>query len=101
MPTGTPTPTPTQRRTSTRSLRRPDATGETVSNPLPPGATGTDETFAPALLGAFRDGVSVLEQGIQHIQDAWHVLIDAVNGFIQRVNDYLDDRHFWQKPFDW
>jgi hypothetical protein len=72
-----------------------------VSNPLPPGATGTDQTFAPALLGAFRAGVSVLDQGIQHIQDAWNGLINAVNGFIQRVNDYLDDRHFWQKPFDW
>jgi len=72
-----------------------------VSNPLPPGATGTDQTFAPALLGAFREGVSVLEQGIQQIKAAWNGLINAVNGFIQRVNDYLDDRHFWQKPFDW
>jgi len=72
-----------------------------VSNPLPPGATGTDQTFAPALLGTFRSGVSVLEQGIQQIKDAWNGLINAVNGFIQRVNDYLDDRHFWQKPFDW
>ena len=72
-----------------------------MSNPLPPGATGTDQTFAPALLGTFRDGVSVLEQGIQQIKDAWNGLINAVNGFIQRVNDYLDDRHFWQQPFDW
>lgn len=72
-----------------------------MSNPLPPGATGTDQTFAPALLGAFREGVSVLEQGIQQIKAAWNGLINAVNGFIQRVNDYLDDRHFWQKPFDW
>jgi len=72
-----------------------------VSNPLPPGATGTDQTFAPALLGTFRDGVGVLEQGIQQIKDAWNGLVNAVNGFIQRVNDYLDNRHFWQKPFDW
>lgn len=36
-----------------------------MNNPLPPGATGTDQTFAPTLLGTFRDG------------------------FIQRVNDYL------------
>lgn len=56
-----------------------------MSNPLPPGATGTDHTFAPALLGTFREGVSVLEQGIQQIKNAWNGLINAVNGFIQRV----------------
>ncbi|HET9516368.1 MAG TPA: hypothetical protein VFO77_01450 [Actinoplanes sp.] len=72
-----------------------------MSNPLPPGATGTDQTFAPALLGTFREGVSLLEHAIQQIKDAVNCVINAVTGFIQRVNAYLDDRHFWQKPFDW
>ena len=72
-----------------------------MTNPAPPGSTGTDQTFAPALMGTFRQGVSVLEQGIKSIQDAWNGVINAINGFFQRVHDYLDNRHFWQKPFDW
>jgi hypothetical protein len=72
-----------------------------VTAPAPPGSTGTDQTFAPALLGTFRDGVSLIEQGIKSIRDAWNGVIDAINGFFQRVNEYLDNRHFWQKPFDW
>jgi hypothetical protein len=73
-----------------------------VTQPDPtPGQTGTDQTFAPGIMGTFRAGVSVLETGVAGIRREWNNLINAINAFLQRVHDALEADHWWEKLGEW
>jgi hypothetical protein len=73
-----------------------------VTQPAPtPGQTGTDQTFAPAIMAGFRTGVQVLETGVKDIRAGWDRLVDAVNAFLQRVYDALEADHWWSQLFEW
>lgn len=66
-----------------------------------PGQTGTDQTFAPAIMKSFRRGVQVLQTGIEQIRTDWNTLIDAINAFLQRVHDALESDHWWDQLWEW
>jgi hypothetical protein len=75
-----------------------------VTQPGPgttPGQTGTDATFAPAIMASFRTGVQVLESGVNGIRTEWNNLINAINQFLQRVHDALEADHWWEKLGEW
>lgn len=73
----------------------------TQPEPKTPGQTGTDQTFAPAIMGTFRAGVSVLEGGVEGIQREWNNLINAINAFLLRVQEALEADHWWEKVAEW
>jgi hypothetical protein len=66
-----------------------------------PGQTGTDQTFAPAIMGTFRSGVDVLEKGVAGVRTEWNNLLNAINGFLQRVQQALEADHWWEKLAEW
>jgi hypothetical protein len=66
-----------------------------------PGETGTDTTFAPAIMGAFRAGTQVLEDGLGKIQTEWDNMIRRIQDLIARVQQELDKSHWWDKLAEW
>lgn len=66
-----------------------------------PGQTGTDQTFAPAVMASFRTGVSVLEGGVAGIRREWSSLIGAINAFLARVAEALQADHWWEQLTEW
>ncbi|MCU7725754.1 hypothetical protein ODJ79_18650 [Actinoplanes sp. KI2] len=66
-----------------------------------PGQTGTNQPFAPAIMGAFQTGVSVLESGIESVRREWNNLINAINGFFARVQQALENDSWWGQLTEW
>lgn len=66
-----------------------------------PGQTGTDQIFAPAIMGSFRTSVTVLETGIATVRDEWNNLINAINAFLARVQQALDGGSWWSRVTEW
>jgi hypothetical protein len=66
-----------------------------------PGQTGTDQTFAPAIMGSYRTAVSVLEGGVESVRREWNNLINAINAFLARVQEALEADHWWEKLAEW
>lgn len=73
----------------------------TQPDPITPGQTGTDQTFAPGIMGTFRAGVTVLESGVEGIRREWNNLINAINAFLLRIQEALEADHWWEKLGEW
>ncbi len=70
----------------------------TQADPTTPGQTGTDQTFAPGIMGTFRAGVTVLESGVVGLRREWNNLINA---FLLRVREALEADQWWEKLGEW
>lgn len=53
-----------------------------------------------AALDTFKAGLQKLDDAVEGIQDAWNKLIDAIRNFVNKINQKLQDSH-WYNSFEW
>jgi hypothetical protein len=77
-----------------------DQSGGGADGPATAGAGGGTE-FAPGTLGAFRTAVKLVEAGLEQLKKGWEDLVDAVNGLLGRVQDWLNSDSVWATVVEW
>jgi hypothetical protein len=62
---------------------------------------GQDSPFAPLILSSYRQGVSLLEQGLKNLRREWQALLGRLNALLKRVEHELDNDGFWATISEW
>jgi hypothetical protein len=61
----------------------------------------SDSDFAGNIMGSFRNGVALVEKGLEGIRNEWNALLDRINALLAKIEHQLNSDSIWATISEW